>query len=438
MTAFRFDLLPGDKVGKYTVIKPLGEGTYGHVFQVRGDGKKEYALKVLKLHAVIDQQDRDMITKRFRGEFKCGQLDSNFLVASREMGEYKGNPFIVMDFMPGKDLRARMADFKQITAVERMAEGILSGLDFLHGSGIIHRDIKPENVMLDQRDGPRLTDFGIAGFINARVTIPKRGRVRETFGTFAYIAPEQLNDAKKYKTTSPRTDIFSFGVMLYELLSQGRYPFGSLNDHAELAEYIKNASRGKMIDIRKYRPDTPDYLLHLLDRSLHFNYEERIGNVGGLLKILREGGSGRSINRIDTGPQEINKQYYSDLELVVVSGEDAHRCYNLYDYVQPGKPGLITIGFLDDEAPNRNHIEITERATAYISNFHATIEHHPAEETWLIRDGQHRPQEGRWKPSRNGVYVNNTRVPSNGARLYPGSFITLGDTTLRLRAKIPG
>ncbi|GAB4257260.1 MAG: hypothetical protein Kow0027_24500 [Saprospiraceae bacterium] len=207
-----FSPAAGESIGKYEVLELMGEGTYGRVYKVRSRSTGVYyALKLLKLWEIDNQTQQQKIIKRFDGEYKCGKIPSNYLVHSIEKGVAFGNPFIVMEFIDNGDLRTRRSDFYSIHAINNLAVQILLGLKDLHKNGVIHRDVKPENVMLDKYNNAKLTDFGIAGFLNSRLTVPNffNGKVQETFGTYAYIAPEQLMDKMKFESTSSRTDIYS-------------------------------------------------------------------------------------------------------------------------------------------------------------------------------------------------------------------------------------
>ena len=126
----------------------------------------------------------------------------------------------------------------------KVGREILCGLNDLHKSGKVHRDLKPENVLIKEDGTAALTDFGISGDRNKRMTERNiLGRPQQIFGTYAYMPPEQVNRLRGDATVLPTTDIFSFGVMMYQLLT-GKLPFGELNDHNDLVSYQRNGKNG--------------------------------------------------------------------------------------------------------------------------------------------------------------------------------------------------
>jgi serine/threonine protein kinase len=418
----------GELIDQYEVEKILGEGSFGVVYIVKDiTDQSVYAMKLLKMWEVNRKKDQELIFHRFEGEYKCGRISSPYLVKSRNFGLAKGNPYIIMDFMPGKDLRDQLlpisSDFEKINKV---AHQTLLGLDALHKEGVIHRDIKPENILFDQHSNALLTDFGIAGFTKARITVPNFfGGVKETFGTYAYIAPEQLVDTKKFKSTSPATDIFSWGVMMFELISGGSYPFGSLDSDADLTDYIRRAQKGSKYDIGRYNSKTPDKWIKILDASLCEDYTRRAQTTAELVQML-----GYQV----LPPSDKDYDFsHDELGLVVMRGEEIGRMYNISALLK--QDGLLTIGCTyDGDAPDKNNIGILENHSSYISNYHATMEKDSVAQTWVIRDGQWRDKDGAsaWYPSTNGTIVNSTDVGTNGTVIFPGDIITLGDTTLKV------
>lgn len=434
----RFFPNAGEKFDQFEVLQALGEGTFGLVLKVRSlTDRHVYAIKVQKLWTAVNKEERTKISDRFLGEYRCGKIESPYLVHAISRGSVCGNPFIVMEFMEGGDLKSRMKEFYAIEAADRLAFQILMGLRDLHANGIIHRDLKPENVMLDGEMNIRLTDFGIAGFLNARLTVPNffNGKVRETFGTYAYIAPEQLEDSKKFHTTSNKTDVFSFGVLMFEVLSGGELPFGALSNHAELAEYIKNAGMNRKRNLSDFRKNIPVYWLKILEGCLESNFEKRIAGVNEILNMLPQGQ-----NAPVPTPARIAYDFYKDeLSLVVTQGDETGRAYSLTRRLPAQSTGIIRLGWYNPELPDRNHIEIVEKSTAFVSNYHATIERHWQQQRWFIRDGQYRVHEGKWDwyHSTNGVEVNAKRINSNGYEILPGDIITIGDTRLKLIVNQP-
>ena len=354
---------------------------------------------------------------------------------SHETGVEKGNPFIAMDMIWGGNLYdlLRMSSIN-IEDIDRIGYQTLRGLETLHNNGIIHRDLKPENVLLTEKGQVKLTDFGVAGMLNARMTVPNIMKQTNTlFGTHAYIPPEQRNSWKRFEATSARTDIFAFGVMMYELLTRGKLPYGTLHSSNDLATYIKRSVHGEWDDILLHRSDTPDYWKQVIENCLEPKFEKRAEYVEDIYKMIP------SYKNKATLKPDYSYQFGDPLCFVVTQGEDPGREYYFNQYIQAHRThGIIRIGYLDRKNPGRNQIEVQEDGTAYISNFHATIEKHGTNKSWIIRDGQFyakgKNPDAKWHTSTNGVFVNGDRVKEY-AEVKPGDLITVGDTVLQVRIK---
>ncbi|WP_261570241.1 serine/threonine-protein kinase [Frankia gtarii] len=209
---------------RYVLHELLGQGTTGQVWRgVRVQDDAAVAIKVLRRELADDPE----IVDRFLREWDLlVDLDSPDLVAVRDLVNEPGALAIVMDLVEGPDLRAHLREFGPRPAQEavRLAIGTLWALDSVHAAGIVHRDVKPENILIDTStpDRPivRLTDFGIARVINT----PSRVSATGPIGTPLYMAPELGTGAPP----TPAADVYSAGVVLYELLA-GSPPFDSTN-----------------------------------------------------------------------------------------------------------------------------------------------------------------------------------------------------------------
>ncbi|WP_163551234.1 serine/threonine-protein kinase [Candidatus Frankia alpina] len=209
---------------RYVLHELLGQGTTGQVWRgVRVQDDAAVAIKVLRRELADDPE----IVDRFLREWDLlVELDSPGLVAVRDLVNEPGALAIVMDLVEGPDLRAHLREFGPRPAQEavRLAIGTLWALDSVHAAGIVHRDVKPENILIDTSvpDRPivRLTDFGIARVIST----PSRVSATGPIGTPLYMAPELGTGAPP----TPAADVYSAGVVLYELLA-GSPPFDSTN-----------------------------------------------------------------------------------------------------------------------------------------------------------------------------------------------------------------
>lgn len=164
----RCDFCSGETFdGDYCIESRLGEGTFGSVYKVKDRQGTNYAVKLLKLWAVSPEDCRKL-RERFTMEFETGRIKSDYLVHSYSCGEIKGNPYILMEFCPNGDLKS----YSEHNVVDyiRVGRQVLYGLSDLHLCGKVHRDLKPENVLLRADHTAVLTDFGISGDQNKRMT----------------------------------------------------------------------------------------------------------------------------------------------------------------------------------------------------------------------------------------------------------------------------
>ncbi|MBU0489923.1 MAG: protein kinase [Bacteroidetes bacterium] len=418
----RVSLRRGDVLGGYHVDRTLGDGTFGVVYKVFLDSTP-YALKILKLWETVYQEKKEELANRFLGEFTVGQTQGKHLVRSHTFGTVDGNPFFIMDFYPAGDLRKRISSISKAEA-ETIGCEMLLGLKELHQNGVIHRDLKPENVILTETGKALLTDFGISAFVNHQIKRMTRpglfGHVRETFGTYAYIAPEQLVDSKKFKSTTPRTDIWSWGVLMYELLSNGNYPWGFLNSESDLVEFMKNARTGQFAS-RDELFSFPPIWVKAIQKCLEPDYDKRFESADQILDFL---GKRNNINN----RQEITNA--TPILLHVMKGAETGKKYKLSGFRNSEGYAVIAIG-----RGEKNEITIEDFPTAHISRNHATIECNPSLRGWYIRDGQWDELQRRWKKSTNGTFLNSSRIGTNGQRLTGGDIVTIGDTTLKIESK---
>ncbi|NDV57874.1 FHA domain-containing serine/threonine-protein kinase [Bacteroides sp. 519] len=424
----RCDFRIGDCINQhYTILKQLGEGTFGKVFQVKNSSGQIYALKLLKLWTV-ESHERNKLMKRFDMEFEAGQIQSNYLVHSHEKGIVQGNPYIVMEYCPGGDLLTA-AETRKLN-FEAVASQVLFGLRDLHNCGKVHRDLKPENVLIRQNGTAVLTDFGIAGDQNKRMT--ERGILgtpKQIFGTYGYMPPEQINPRRGDATVLPTTDIFSFGVMFYQMLTY-EMPFGSLSSERDLPTYVENGKKGKWDRTLLANSHTGKHWMGMMEGCLEPDFKKRLQNVDQVLALLpKSTNESYKYQSISSG-EKPNMQVRNGILLKVMQGEEFGKIYKLNELLS-GQRRIITLGREDRMTPNA--ISIKEDESSYISRKHCTLEYDSAKAVWLIRDGQwEKTLSTGWKLSLNGTYVNSTEVTTNGFYISPGDIISVGDVKLRV------
>ncbi len=211
----------------YELLERIGRGGMGVVYRARQRSLDR--IVALKMIAVGDSASPGMLARFHREAEMAAKLDHPNIVSIIEVGEFQGNPFLVMRLVEGDDLAARMPDlalpaeargtraYQSQTAIARIIAAVARAVDFAHSRGVLHRDLKPSNILLDQENRPHLTDFGIAKTLDQETGLTQTA---ELLGTLCYMSPEQAAG----KATSRAADIYSLGAILYELLTRQR-PF---------------------------------------------------------------------------------------------------------------------------------------------------------------------------------------------------------------------
>ncbi len=210
-------LSAGTRLGPYLILAPLGAGGMGEVFRARDTRlDREVALKVLPAEFALDQARRE----RFEREAKAvAALNHPHIVALHDIGEEDGVMYLVSELVAGHTLRGASLPLRK--ALDLAAQ-IAEGLDAAHAAGVTHRDLKPDNIMVTPQGRAKILDFGLAKRSSKSgdddATKKLGTEPGQVMGTVGYMSPEQVRGEE----AGPRSDIFSFGVVLYELLSGQR------------------------------------------------------------------------------------------------------------------------------------------------------------------------------------------------------------------------
>jgi len=277
-------LAPGTRVGSYEIHSPLGAGGMGEVYRAT-DTKlgRDVALKVLSAEMAHDAER----LARFRREAKVlAQLDHPNIVTIYSVEESEGVHFLTMQLVEGLPLdRLICQNGLAVEQIVEIAEALAEALAAAHERGIVHRDLKPANVMVTNEGRVKVLDFGLAKDVrassisDATLTSASQTQVGVVMGTPAYMSPEQTSG----RPFDHRTDIFSLGVLLYEM-STGRRPFAGTSS-AELVSAILRDTPPSVTDMR---PGLPSDLGRIIRRCLEKDPRHRVQTARDVSNEFRD------------------------------------------------------------------------------------------------------------------------------------------------------
>ncbi len=271
-------------IGRYAIESPLGRGAMGMIYRAHDpDIDRKVAIKLIRAD-LLDGDNRPSFIARFRREAQAAARCAHpNIVAIYDFALHEGNPFLAMEFVDGITLeQARQAStrFAPEDAVFVILQ-VLAALDAAHGMGVVHRDIKPANIMLVGGNLVKVTDFGISRLDTSSLTM---GGV--TIGTPSYMSPEQCRG----ETIDARSDLFSTGVVLYELLA-GRKPFEGRNT----AEVFARLLHEDAPDLAQACPGLPEGVRSVVARSLAKTPRDRFASAREMIAAVKtaaaEGGT---------------------------------------------------------------------------------------------------------------------------------------------------
>ncbi|MFQ6101234.1 MAG: protein kinase [Anaerolineae bacterium] len=265
--------LIGQHLGPYRILEQIGIGGMATVYKAYQPAMDRYvAIKVIAAHFAQDET----FLRRFRREAKAvAQLEHAHILPVHDFGEADGRPYLVMRFLEAGTLKDRMAQGPlPLTEVNRIVGQVGSALDYAHRMGVIHRDVKPTNVLLDAEGDAFLTDFGLARMMEASVQLTETG---VGIGTPAYMSPEQGKGAK----VDSRSDVYSLGVMLYEMVT-GRAPYEA---ETPLAVVLKHIQEPLPLP-RSIRPEVPEEVERVILRAMAKEPEDRYQTAGEMVRAL--------------------------------------------------------------------------------------------------------------------------------------------------------
>jgi serine/threonine protein kinase len=267
-TETHYVLTVGTEVGHYRILEGIGAGGMGEVYLAEDSQlDRKVALKFLPHHLCQDEDCR----RRFRREAQSAAgLSHPNIVTIHDVGEFQGRPFIAMEYIEGRSLRdvIRTGELELGTAVSLVAQ-VCEGLQAAHVAGVVHRDVKPSNILVDSHGRARLIDFGLAAILrDERLT-----KAGSTLGTVGYMSPEQARG----QNVDQRSDVFSVGVVLYEMIT-GRRPFRGEDEAATLHAITHDIPE----PLARYKSKVPDELQRIIGKALEKNPEARYQHLDDL------------------------------------------------------------------------------------------------------------------------------------------------------------
>jgi formylglycine-generating enzyme required for sulfatase activity len=282
----------GQQLLHYRLVKKIGEGGMGVVYEATDTRlDRNVALKVLPPELTQDPER----SARFHQEARLAAAFNHPNIATvHDVGEQDGVTFIVMELMRGESLRSLVRDKPlEVEKAVDIATGIAAGLARAHREGVLHRDLKPDNVVLTDEGVPKILDFGLSKLIGddepeaapmasemptlTALASPQVTRAGQVLGTLAYMSPEQVQG----HSVDARTDVFSFGVMLYEMLT-GKQPFAGESS----LDTVSAILRDEPAPLEAGRNDVPTDLQEILAQSLAKEPEDRFASGQELYDAL--------------------------------------------------------------------------------------------------------------------------------------------------------
>ena len=260
------DTQPGQPFdGRYRVLGRLGVGGMATVYLAEDSSLgRKVALKVMAERYAEDGE----FVERFRREAQAAaRLNHPNIIAVYDRGEADGRPYIAMEYLQGRTLKQVIQKEGPLPPERAIAVAmqVLSGLRYAHEHGVVHRDVKPHNVLVGDDGRIKVTDFGIA-----HAGDPQMTEVGSIVGTAQYLSPEQARG----RSVGPQTDVYSLGVVLYEMLA-GRVPFEGDSSVAIAMQHVSDEPP----PLRSLVPDVPESLALVVAHSMLKEPDQRYGSA---------------------------------------------------------------------------------------------------------------------------------------------------------------
>ncbi len=261
----------GQSILHYKILEKLGEGGMGVVYKAQDTKLDRYvALKFLPAHATVNAETKARFTQEAKA---AAALNHPNICTIHGVEEADGNLFIIMEYIDGGTLRDKVP-YQKVDDAVTVAIQIGEALHEAHSKGIVHRDVKADNIMLTSKGQIKVMDFGLAKLKGSL----KLTRTSSTVGTLAYMAPEQIQGGE----VDQRSDIFSFGVLFFEMLT-GKFPFRGEHEAALLYSIVNEEPES----ITKYIPDASAGLQQIFEKALEKDPAVRYHSVEDMVVDLR-------------------------------------------------------------------------------------------------------------------------------------------------------
>ncbi len=282
--------LIGQSLGRYHLIKQLGEGGMATVYKAYDTRlEREVAIKIIRSGA-FPTQHLELILIRFEREAKIlASLAHPNIVKVLDSGEHEGTPYLVMEFIPSGTLKEFLGQRNgqpiPLGAAARLLAPIARALEYAHHheKKIVHRDVKPSNILITQSGTPMLSDFGIAKILENEETFELTG-TSAGIGTPEYMAPEQGVN----KAVDHRADIYALGTIFYEMVT-GRKPYQA---DTPLAVMLMKSTE-PLPRPTKFVPDLPETIERILFKALAKNPRDRYSDMGRFADVLERLAEGK-------------------------------------------------------------------------------------------------------------------------------------------------
>lgn len=297
------------KLGKYEIRATLGRGAMGVVYEGWDpDIDRRVAIKTVRIPDDEDTQASEMLARCKREAQAAGRLNHRNIVGVFDYGQTDDLAYIVMEFVDGRTLKSLLDSGERLVPAEivRIMTALLSGLQYSHEHGVVHRDIKPANIILTPQGGVKIADFGIARIESSNMT-----QTGTLLGTPAYMSPEQFMG----HTVDGRTDLYSAGIVLYQLLT-GERPFdGSISAIMHKALTVEPPPPSRVSAV------TPQALDPVVAKALAKRPEDRFANADAFSKALHQAfAGGAPTAAVPKGKWNVRIFAIGALALVVAGG----------------------------------------------------------------------------------------------------------------------